>query len=166
LVSTPKAPRIELRVRSRLADFVQPVQVTVRVLDRNVSPPARAHEGDAGLDLQARQAVVLEPGERVSVPTGIAVAIPTGYAGLVLPRSGHARRSGVSLVNSPGLIDSGYRGEIEVLLINHGHEPVRFEAGDRIAQLMIVEVPTVTWLQSEALPDSARGERGFGSTGR
>ncbi len=118
------------------------------------------------MDLQARQEVVLAPGERVSVPTGIAVSIPEGYAGLVLPRSGHARRSGIGLVNSPGLIDSGYRGEIEVLLINHGHEPVRFEAGDRIAQLLIVEVPKVSWHQAEMLPESTRGERGFGSSGR
>ena len=145
--------------------LVQPVQVTLRVLDPGVSPPITAHEGDAGLDLQARHEVVLEPGDRVSVPTGIAVAIPIGYAGLVLPRSGHARRSGIGLVNSPGLIDSGYRGEIEVLLINHGQETVRFEAGDRIAQLVIVEVPGVTWQQSDVLPESSRGQRGFGSSG-
>jgi dUTP pyrophosphatase len=141
------------------------VNVTLRVLDPSVSPPVGAHEGDAGLDLQARRLVVLGPGERVSVPTGIAVAIPDGFAGLVLPRSGHARRSGIGLVNSPGLIDSGYRGEIEVLLINHGDEPVRFEAGDRIAQLVIVEVPKVSWEQTDVLPESSRGERGFGSSG-
>ena len=117
------------------------------------------------MDLQARREVVLAPGERASVPTGIAVAIPDGYAGLVLPRSGHARRSGIGLVNSPGLIDSGYRGEIEVLLINHGLEPVRFEQGDRIAQLMIVEVPKVSWQQMDVLPESTRGDRGFGSSG-
>lgn len=145
--------------------LVQPVQVTLRVLDPGVSPPITAHEGDAGLDLQARHEVVLAPGDRVSVPTGIAVAIPSGYAGLVLPRSGHARRSGIGLVNSPGLIDSGYRGEIEVLLINHGRETVRFDAGDRIAQLVIVEVPGVTWQQSDVLPESSRGQRGFGSSG-
>jgi dUTP pyrophosphatase len=142
------------------------VQVTLRVLDPNVSPPVSAHEGDAGLDLQTRREVVLGPGERASVPTGIAVAIPEGYAGLVLPRSGHARRNGIGLVNSPGLIDSGYRGEIEVLLINHGLEPVRFEQGDRIAQLMIVEVPRVSWQQMDVLPESTRGDRGFGSSGR
>lgn len=149
-----------------MSDLVQPVQVTLRVLDPDVSAPVVAHEGDAGLDLAARREVVLAPGERVSVPTGIAVAIPDGYAGLVLPRSGHARRSGIGLVNSPGLIDSGYRGEIEVLLINHGHEPVRFEPGDRIAQLVIVEVPRVSWQQTDVLPESTRGDRGFGSTGR
>jgi len=149
-----------------LSDLVQPLQVTLRLLDPSVSPPASAHEGDAGLDLQARHEVMVTPGERVSVPTGIAVAIPDGYAGLVVPRSGHARRDGIGLVNSPGLIDSGYRGEIEVLLINHGDKPVRFERGDRIAQLVIVEVPRVTWQQADALPDSTRGDGGFGSTGR
>jgi dUTP pyrophosphatase len=146
--------------------LVQPVQVTLRVLDPDVSTPSAAHEGDAGLDLAARHDVVLGPGERVAVPTGIAVAIPDGYAGLVLPRSGHARRSGIGLVNSPGLIDSGYRGEIEILLINHGQEAVKFQRGDRIAQLVIIEVPRVTWTEAEELPASSRGDRGFGSTGR
>ena len=149
-----------------MSDLVQPVQVTLRVLDPSVSTPEAAHEGDAGLDLQARRDVVLAPGERVAVPTGIAIAIPPGYAGLVLPRSGHARRSGIGLVNSPGLIDSGYRGEIEVLLINHGHEAVTFRQGDRIAQLVVIEVPAVSWVTSDSLPDSSRGPRGFGSTGR
>ncbi len=125
------------------------MQVTLRVLDPDVSTPSAAHEGDAGLDLQARHDVVLAPGERVAVPTGIAVAIPDGYAGLVLPRSGHARRSGIGLVNSPGLIDSGYRGEIEMLLINHGQEAVKFRRGDRIAQLVIIEVPPVRWTETE-----------------
>lgn len=149
-----------------MSDLVQPVHVTLRVLDPDVSSPSQAHEGDAGLDLAARHDVVLAPGERAAVPTGIAVAIPSGYAGLVLPRSGHARRSGVGLVNSPGLIDSGYRGEVEILLINHGQEPVKFHRGDRIAQLVIVEVPRVTWTETDALPESSRGDRGFGSTGR
>ena len=149
-----------------MSDLVQPVQVTLRVLDPDVSTPSAAHEGDAGLDLAARYDVVLAPGERVAVPTGIAVAIPDGYAGLVLPRSGHARRSGIGLVNSPGLIDSGYRGEIEILLINHGQEAVKFQRGDRIAQLVIIEVPRVKWTETDALPASSRGDRGFGSTGR
>lgn len=142
------------------------MQVTVRLLDPGVSLPRPAHEGDAGLDLGARRAVEIAPGERVAVPTGVAVAIPDGYAGLVMPRSGHARRHGVGLVNSPGLIDSGYRGEIEVLLINHGSEAVRFERGDRIAQLVVVAVPTVVWQQADELPDTKRGADGFGSTGR
>ncbi|MGH8927327.1 MAG: dUTP diphosphatase [Acidimicrobiia bacterium] len=146
--------------------MVQPLQVNLRILDPGVSPPAQAHEGDAGLDLAARHPVVIAPGERLAVATGIAVAIPPGFAGLVIPRSGHARRSGVGLVNSPGLIDAGYRGEIEVLLINHGKDEVRFDRGDRIAQLVIVQVPAVTWRETVDLPDSTRGESGFGSSGR
>ena len=149
-----------------MSDLVQPVQVTLRVLDPGVSPPVAAHEGDAGLDLQARREAVLLPGERAAIPTGIAIAIPSGYAGLVLPRSGHARTSGIGLVNSPGLIDSGYRGEIEVLLINHGHEAVTFQPGDRIAQLVIIAVPAIDWVPTESLPESDRGQAGFGSTGR
>ncbi len=99
------------------------------------------------------------------MPTGIAVALPPGHAGLVIPRSGHARRAGVGLVNGPGLIDSGYRGEIEVLLINHGVAPVTFAKGDRIAQLVVVEVPDVVWEEVDSLDPTTRGESGFGSTG-
>jgi dUTP pyrophosphatase len=142
------------------------MQVNVRRLDPEVSLPGPAHPGDAGLDLTARDSVVVDPGERAVVATGIALAIPPGYAGLVLPRSGHARRHGIALVNSPGLIDSGYRGEIQVLLINHGKEPVRFERGDRIAQLVIVAVPLVSWEEVDQLNESRRGAEGFGSTGR
>lgn len=161
LVSTPRAPRSDL---VRL--LVQQVQVNVRRLDPGVSLPGPAHPGDAGLDLTARESVVIDPGDRAAVPTGIALDIPTGYAGLVLPRSGHAWRHGIALVNSPGLIDSGYRGEIQVLLINHGKESVRFERGERVAQLVIVAVPTVTWEEVDQLSDSRRGAAGFGSTGR
>ncbi len=100
------------------------------------------------------------------MPTGIAVAIPDGYAGFVLPRSGHAMRFGISVVNSPGLIDSGYRGEISVLLINHGEDAVRFETGDRIAQLVILAVPQVEWVEVDGLDGTERGAGGFGSTGR
>jgi dUTP pyrophosphatase len=100
------------------------------------------------------------------VPTGLAVAIPDGYAGLVLPRSGHAARHGVGVVNSPGLVDSGYRGEISVILVNHGSEPVSFERGERIAQLMITPVPTVELVEVAMLDETARGEGGFGSSGR
>lgn len=99
------------------------------------------------------------------MPTGLAVAIPEGHAGLVLPRSGHATRHGVGVVNGPGLIDSGYRGEISVLLINHGDEPVSFRRGERIAQLAIVPVPTVEWTEVESLDETSRGSGGFGSTG-
>jgi dUTP pyrophosphatase len=118
------------------------------------------------MDLRTLIECELGPGERLVVPTGLAVAIPEGHAGLVLPRSGHARRHGVSLANSPGLIDAGYRGEIQVVLINHGSETVRFERHARIAQLVIVEVPQVEWVEVDVLPESARGEDGFGSTGR
>lgn len=141
------------------------MNISFRRLDPEVSPPSRAREGDAGWDLVAATGIYLAPGERAAVGTGIAVAIPAGYAGLVLPRSGHARRFGVSLVNTPGLIDSGYRGEITVLLINHGNTEVRFDRGDRIAQLVIIEVPEVDFVEADELDDTDRGTGGFGSTG-
>ena len=129
--------------------------------------PSRAHDGDAGLDLYAAQPAHLGPGERWSVPTGVAVEIPEGHAGLVLPRSGLARKHGISLVNSPGLIDSGYRGELTVLLLNTDPAEVyRVEAGDRIAQLLVVAVATTEPVETEALAESARGGGGFGSSGR
>jgi dUTP pyrophosphatase len=128
--------------------------------------PTRAHEGDAGLDLHALEPVRLAPGERASVQTGIAVEIPDGHAGLVLPRSGLAARHGIALVNSPGLIDAGYRGEIRVLLINTDPETT-FEApaGDRIAQLVIVRMEASQVVEVDALSESERGEGGFGSSG-
>lgn len=141
------------------------MQARFKRLDPQVEIPTRAHIGDAAVDLQCRVEVFLEPGERSAVPTGIAVAIPEGYAGLVLPRSGHARRAGVGVVNGPGLIDSGYRGEVTVLLINHGSEPVRFEPGTRIAQLAVVPVATVDWIEVDDLDVTGRGEAGFGSSG-
>ena len=141
------------------------MQAKFKRLDSQVEKPTRAHIGDAAVDLQCRVAVTLEPGERTSVPTGIAVAIPKGFAGLVLPRSGHARRSGIGVVNGPGLIDSGYRGEVSVLLINHGDETVTFETGSRIAQLAVVPVSEVEWVEVEDLEETARGDGGFGSTG-
>jgi dUTP pyrophosphatase len=135
-------------------------------LDPRASLPRRAHPGDAGLDLFALEAAVLEPGERVSVATGIAVEIPPGQAGLVLPRSGLAARHGISVVNAPGLIDSGYRGEISVLLLNTDRR-ARFElaAGDRIAQLVLVRVETPAPSEVDALSVSERGTGGFGSSG-
>ncbi len=139
--------------------------VSFKRLDKELPSPAPAHQGDAGFDLRAAEPVKLEPGERAAVPTGVAVAIPRGHAGLVLPRSGLARKFGVGLVNSPGLIDSGYRGEVTVLLVNHGSEPVSFERGDRIAQLMVVPVPSLEWHEVDELDDSTRGQGGFGSTG-
>lgn len=141
------------------------MQARFKRLTPQAEIPTRAHIGDAAVDLYAGSDVTLEPGERAAVPTGIAVEIPVGYAGLVLPRSGHARRLGIGVVNGPGLIDSGYRGEVAVLLINHGQEPVSFSTGDRIAQLMIVAAPEVEWIEVEELEDSPRGEGGFGSTG-
>lgn len=141
------------------------MNVSFQRLDPELPSPSQAHAGDAGWDLVAATPVRMEPGERTAVPTGLAVAIPQGHAGLVLPRSGHAARHGVGVVNGPGLIDSGYRGEITVLLINHGSEPVQFERGERIAQLVIVAVPTVIWDEVSALDHTARGQGGFGSSG-
>ena len=129
--------------------------------------PTRAHDGDAGLDLYAAEAAHLGPGERWSVPTGIAVEIPKAHAGLVLPRSGLAREHGIALVNSPGLVDSGYRGELRVLLLNTDPaETYRVAPGDRIAQLLVVPFATVEPVETEALAESARGDGGFGSSGR
>lgn len=142
------------------------MKITFVRLDRELPIPAPAHIGDAAVDLHSRIDITLSPGERASIPTGIAVAIPAGYAGLVVPRSGYARRHGIGVVNGPGLVDSGYRGEISVLLINHGDEDVKFGRGDRIAQLAIVPVPTVEWLEVDRLGETERGDGGFGSTGR
>jgi len=143
------------------------VEVLVLRLDPDLPAPAQAHAHDAGVDLRARLDVQLKPGERVMIPTGVAVAIPEGYAGLVQPRSGLAARSGLGIVNSPGLIDAGYRGEINVISINlDPFEPISIARGDRIAQLVIYPVPAVTWREVTELPGSERGDAGFGSTGR
>ncbi len=129
--------------------------------------PTRAHPGDAGLDLYSTEIAHLGPGERWAVDTGIAVEIPEGHAGLVLPRSGLAREHGITLVNSPGLIDAGYRGEIRVLLLNTDPaETVRIEAGARIAQLVVTPVTIADPVEATELTDSARGDGGFGSSGR
>ncbi|HEY1712668.1 MAG TPA: dUTP diphosphatase [Solirubrobacteraceae bacterium] len=142
------------------------MSLPVARLDERARLPTRAHDGDAGLDLYALERVVLAPGERASVPTGIAVEIPPGQAGLVLPRSGLAARHGISVVNAPGLIDAGYRGEVRVLLLNTDREQ-RFElaAGDRIAQLVLVHVELPEVIEVESLSDSERGASGFGSSG-
>ncbi len=138
----------------------------VRRLDERATLPTRAHDGDAGLDLYALEEIVLAPGARTSVRTGIAVEIPEGHAGLVLPRSGLAARKGIALVNAPGLIDAGYRGEIAVLLLNTDREEsVRFSPGDRIAQLVLVAIETPAVLEVDALTASERGTGGFGSSG-
>ncbi|MEX0983673.1 MAG: dUTP diphosphatase [Actinomycetota bacterium] len=128
--------------------------------------PAAQHDGDAGLDLRAAEAAVVAPGGRAMIPTGVAVAIPAGHAGLVLPRSGLASKRGLTLANAPGLIDAGYRGEVVCAVVNlDPSEKVEIQVGDRIAQLVIVAVPEVTPAWVEALPPTARGEGGFGSTG-
>jgi dUTP pyrophosphatase len=135
-------------------------------LDERARLPTRAHDGDAGLDLYALEDAVLAPGERRAVATGIAVEIPPGQAGLVLPRSGLAARHGISVVNAPGLIDAGYRGEVRVLLLNTDREqPFALTAGDRIAQLVLVRVELPTPVEVESLTDSVRGSGGFGSSG-
>ncbi|HEX3609694.1 MAG TPA: dUTP diphosphatase [Solirubrobacterales bacterium] len=129
--------------------------------------PSRAHEGDAGLDLYACEAAHIGPGERWSIGTGVAVEIPEGHAGLVLPRSGLAMKHGIALVNAPGLIDSGYRGELRVLLLNTDPaETFRVEPGDRIAQLLISPIAMPEPIEASALAESARGDGGFGSSGR
>ena len=141
------------------------VRIEVVRSDPAVALPVYAREGDAGLDLAAAAPVTLEPGGRELVSTGLRVAIPAGYAGLVMPRSGLALRSGVTVLNAPGLIDSGYRGEIGVLLVNHGAQPVVIQRGERIAQLVIQPVARAQLVEVRELPESRRGEGGFGSTG-
>jgi dUTP pyrophosphatase len=143
--------------------------VTLRFtrLSEAARPPARAHDGDAGYDLHAAEAVALGPGERASVGTGIAVEIPDGCAGLVLPRSGLAARHGIALVNAPGLIDAGYRGELRVLLLNTDRsEAFDVAPGNRIAQLVLVRHEAPELVEVESLEESARGVGGFGSSGR
>jgi dUTP pyrophosphatase len=143
------------------------VTLRFRRLSEAARPPAQAHEGDAGYDLHAAEAATIGPGERASVGTGIAVAIPDGHAGLVLPRSGLAARHGISVVNAPGLIDSGYRGELRVLLLNTDtDEAFSVQPGDRIAQLLLVAVEPHDLLEVEELDETVRGAGGFGSTGR
>jgi dUTP pyrophosphatase len=140
------------------------IDVAVRRLRPDAHVPRQAYEGDAGLDLAACDPFVLAPGERAVVPTGLAVEIPEGYAGFVQPRSGLAARHGIGIVNSPGLVDSGYRGEIRVVLLNTGSEPFTVEPGMRVAQLVIVPVAAVRLIEVDELAVSERGTRGFGSS--
>jgi dUTP pyrophosphatase len=143
------------------------VRLPVRILDVELSPPRYARPGDAGLDLLAAEEVTLKPGERAAVPTGIAVAIPEGYAGFVHARSGRALQEGLALANAPGLLDSGYRGELKVVVVNLDPiEPIHIARGDKIAQLVIQAVHSVELEPVEDLPASERGRGGFGSTGR
>jgi dUTP pyrophosphatase len=141
------------------------IELPVRRLRGDAVVPARAYEGDAGLDLAACDAVELAPGERAVVGTGVAVAIPEGYGGFVQPRSGLAARHGITIVNAPGLIDSGYRGEVQVVLLNtDATEPFLVEPGMRIAQLVVLPLPELEVAEADELPESERGARGFGSS--
>jgi dUTP pyrophosphatase len=143
------------------------LRIEVRRLDPGLPLPTYASTGDAGLDLFAAENTSLEPGERAAIPTGIAVAIPDGHAGFVHARSGRALKEGLALVNAPGLIDSGYRGEIKVIVVNlDPRSPIDIRRGDKIAQLVIQPVATVDPVIVDELPPSDRGEGGFGSTGR
>ncbi|HVX07230.1 dUTP diphosphatase [Humibacter sp.] len=136
------------------------------VLTTALEPPRYAHHDDAGADLCAAEAVVLAPGERATVGTGVAIALPEGYAGFVVPRSGLAARHGITIVNAPGTVDAGYRGEIRVTLLNtDAATPYAVSVGDRIAQLIVVPVTRARFVKVDELPDSARGANGFGSTG-
>jgi dUTP pyrophosphatase len=141
------------------------IELAIRRLRDDAVLPERAYSGDAGLDLAACERVELAAGERATVPTGLAVAIPEGFAGFVQPRSGLAARHGLTVVNSPGLVDSGYRGELRVVLLNTDRsEPFVVEPGMRIAQLVVLPVPELELVEVEELPESERGVRGFGSS--
>ena len=142
------------------------LQVLVQRLDADLPLPSYAHPGDAGADLVAAQGVTLAPGERAVVPTGIAIALPAGFAAFVHPRSGLAARLGLALVNAPGTVDAGYRGEIKVIVVNlDPSEPISLARGDRIAQLVIQRVERAAFVEVGELPDSVRADGGFGSTG-
>jgi dUTP pyrophosphatase len=142
------------------------VDILITRLDQDVPLPSYSHPGDAGADLVTTVDVHLEPGERTLVPTGVAIALPDGYVGLVHPRSGLAAKLGVSIVNAPGTVDAGYRGEISVLLVNlDPAKPVDLSRGDRVAQLVVQQVEKARFVEVERLPGSARGDGGYGSTG-
>ena len=143
-----------------------PLKVQIKMLDDGLEPPSYAHPGDADADLRSRIDFTLAPGERRLIPTGVALALPDGYAAFVHPRSGLATKHGISIVNAPGTVDAGYRGEISVTLINtDAAQPVTLRRGDRIAQLVIQRVEHAQFLPVDELPDSVRGTGGFGSTG-
>lgn len=142
------------------------VHVSIKILSRDAQIPHMAYNGDAGVDLRSVERIVLEPQERAMVATGLAIALPEGYAGFVLPRSGLAAKHGISIVNAPGLIDSNYRGELKVILLNTDPDKsFTIEIGDRIAQIIVMPVPTINFEQVEELTESQRGESGFGSSG-
>lgn len=142
-----------------------PVEVLLLLLDDDLPEPAYAHPGDAGADLVARVDVELQPGGRQTVPTGVSIALPAGFAAFVHPRSGLAARHGITVVNAPGTVDAGYRGEIRVTLLNTGDATVLLRRGDRIAQLVVQRVERARFVRAERLPGSHRGDGGFGSSG-
>ncbi len=142
------------------------ISVAIKRLDPSVELPSYAYAGDAGLDLRAQASVDIAPFERVLIPTGLAIALPDGYAGFVQPRSGMALKRGLSIVNTPGLIDAHYRGELKIIAINlDAHETIHIERGERIAQLVIQAVPTVQLVEVDELDETDRGTGGFGSSG-
>ncbi len=142
------------------------IQLPIKRLDPSVELPSYAYSGDAGLDLRANEDVTLQPYERRLVSTGLAIAIPEGYAGFLQPRSGMALKRGLSLANTPGLIDAHYRGELKVIAVNlDAHEPIHIERGERIAQLVIQKVPVVNLVEVDELDETDRGAGGFGSSG-
>jgi dUTP pyrophosphatase len=143
------------------------VQVLITRLDESIPLPRYAKGGDAGADIVTRIDITLNPGERALVPTGISIALPDGYAAFVHPRSGLAIKHGVTMVNAPGTVDAGFRGELQCIMINHDqHESITFKKGDRIAQLVIQKVERAEFIEVKDLPGSGRGTDGFGSTGR
>ena len=143
------------------------VQVLIARLDESIPLPRYAKGGDAGADIVSRIDITLKPGERALVPTGISIALPDGYAAFVHPRSGLAIKHGVTMVNAPGTVDAGFRGELQCIMINHDqHESITFKKGDRIAQLVIQKVERAEFVEVKDLPGSGRGTDGFGSTGR
>ena len=149
-----------------MTDPAADLDVQLVRLDPDLPPPAYAHPGDAGADLLTTVDVTLAPGERALVPTGVAIALPPGFVALVHPRSGLAARHGLSILNTPGTVDAGYRGEIKVLLINHDpHEAVTLHRGDRVAQLVVQRFEQARFVEVDELPDSVRGAGGYGSTG-
>jgi dUTP pyrophosphatase len=143
------------------------LQVLITRLDDSIPLPTYAKAGDAGADIVSRVDITLKPGERALVPTGISIALPDGYAAFVHPRSGLAIKHGVTMVNAPGTVDAGFRGELQCIMINHdAHESISFKKGDRIAQLVIQKVERAEFVEVKELPGSGRGTGGFGSTGR
>ncbi|MDQ0094448.1 dUTP diphosphatase [Paeniglutamicibacter psychrophenolicus] len=142
------------------------VDIALKMLDPDLPVPSYAHEGDAGADLCAREDVTLEPGQRALVPTGVSLALPLGFVGLIHPRSGLATKHGLTVVNAPGTVDAGYRGELKVTLLNtDATTPIVLKRGDRIAQLVVQRVERARFIQVQELDDTARGAGGFGSTG-